>query len=201
MLKERLPVKRDTAQMLNRKLIGVAVGVAVVGLIGWTYYHSQVPAIHPDHDHGLENIAGGGFLHVEAVEGGRRNLVGRPGRVLILHWFEVGSSAGGSELPMLVDYAASVAGDPGIEVVMIAMNAKRPSVLSWARNHGVPIQRLYVDPQGKTAALMGVRRVPETLIYDPEGRLAHQARGATDWRAPELRAAIERFKQGGERQR
>ena len=180
-----------------RRIIAGAILIAVVAVIGWTYHQSLVPAIHPDHYHGLENLAGGGFLRVDAVEGGRRNLVGRPGRVLILHWFELGSPAGAAELPRLMDYAGSVASDSGIEVVLISRNGTRESVLSWAKSHGVPTAGLYVDPEGKTAALIGVRRIPETLIYGPEGHLVHQARGPMDWSAPQTRAAIEGFKHGG----
>ena len=57
-------------------------------VVGWTCYRSLVPAIHPDHDHGLENIAGGGFLWVEATDGKRRNLV-----------------PGACELPTLTEHA------------------------------------------------------------------------------------------------
>jgi hypothetical protein len=174
--------------------IGAVVLLVVVG--GWTYYNSLVPAIHPDHDHGLEDIAGGGFLRVERVEGGTRNLVGRPGRVLILHWFELGSPAAMNELPLLVDFSMQSSADRGMEIVLVAMGKKRADVLSWARAHGVPTSNLYVDPDSKTAGLIGVRRSPETLIYDPEGRLAHQARGPMDWMDPQVRARIASFKLG-----
>ncbi len=183
--------------MPSRRVVFSVVFLIVAALLGWTYYRSLVPAIHPDHDHGLENIAGGGFLRVEAVEGGTRNLVGRPGKVLILHWFELGTRAGVADLPMLVDYAHSIAGDPGIEVVLIAVGQRRAAALAWARDHGVPTRNLYVDPQGKTAALIGVRGFPDALIYDPEGHLVHQARGPMDWTSPDTRAAIEGFKAGG----
>ena len=184
--------------MPSRRIVVSAVLMIVVAVLGWTYYQSLVPAIHPDHDHGLENLAGGGFLRVEAVEGGQRNLVGRPGRVLILHWFELGTRTGVAELPMLVDYANAVAKDPEIEVVLIATRQKRETILAWARDHGVPTRNLYVDPKGKTAQLIGVRGIPETLFYDPDGQLVHQARGHTDWTSAETRAAIEGWKKGGE---
>lgn len=185
----------------TRRIVSIAVVVLLVAVGGYTYFQSLVPAIHPDHDHGLDNIAGGGFLRVEHVEGRTRNLVGRPGRVLILHWFELGTPASVSELPSLVDYSQRVAGDRDIEVLMIAIGKKRQEVLSWARAHSVPMEGLYVDREGKTAALIGVRRNPETLIYDPEGHLAHQARGPLDWADPQLHAAVQGFKHGaGEHQ-
>jgi hypothetical protein len=179
-----------------RRIISATLLLAVLGVAGWKYQQSLVPAIHPDHDHGLENIAGGGFLRVEAAEGGRRNLVGRPDRVLILHWFQTSSPESATELPLLVEYAASIADDPGIEVVLIATGTPRETVLDWARGHGVPVPLLYVDRDSKTAQLIGVRRMPETLIYDPEGHLAQQTRGPVDWSHAGLRAEIDGMKGG-----
>ena len=185
----------------SRRMVIGTMFVVLLAIVGWGYYHSLVPAIHQDHDHPLENLAAGGFLRVEAVEGRRRNLVGRPGRVLILHWFQPNSATTASELPSLVDYSGSVADDPGIEVLLIATSGTRESVRDWARGHRIPTRPLYVDRNGETAQLIGVRRTPETLIYDPEGHLAHQARGPMDWTAPTLRQAIEGFKPGdGEHQ-
>lgn len=184
-----------------RKILSVTAIVLLVTLGGWAYIHSLVPAVHPDHDHGLENLAGGGFLRVQRLEGGTRNLVGRPGRVLILHWFEIGSATSGSEVPALVDFSRQMASDKDIEIVLVAMGKTREQVLAWARNYSVPTENLYADPDSKTAALIGVRRTPETFFYDPEGQLAHQARGPVKWADPELREAIEEFKHGvGEHQ-
>lgn len=184
--------------MNKRRIVVGLVLVAGIAVIGWTYMQSLVPAIHPDHDHGLENIAGGGFLRVDALEGGRRNLVGKPDRVLVLHWFAPGTAASSSELPLLIDYKQSVAGDPDIEIVLIAVNRGADEVREWAGNHGVPTDNLYADPTGKTAQLIGVRRMPETLIYDPDGHLVHQARGPMAWNDPRLHAGIAQFKEGGD---
>jgi len=180
----------------RRRLIALAAVLAVIAVGGWTYYQRLVPAVHEDHDHALQNIAGGGFLRVERAEGGNRNLVGRPGRVLILHWFELGNPASMNELPALVDYMNSIAADRDIEVVMTAVGRKRKDVFEWARAHGVPTARLHVDPDRETSRLIGVRQIPETLIYDPEGRLAHQALGPMNWADPEVRAGIEHYKHG-----
>lgn len=183
--------------MSRRRILSFAGILVLVAVAVWIYYQSLVPAVHPDHDHGLENIAGGGFLRVEHVEGGTRNLVGRPGRVLILHWFELGHPANAMELAGLVDYANQMKTDGDIEVVMVVTGRKREDVLSWARDHAVPTEGLYVDRAAKTAALMGVRRTPETLIYDPEGHLVQQARGPMNWSDPQVHAAIQQFKSGG----
>ena len=105
------------------------------------------------------------------------------------------------ELPSLVDYSQRVAGDRDIEIVLIAMGKQRQEVRAWAQAHGVPVANLYADPESKTAGLIGVRRNPETLIYDPEGHLAHQARGPMNWSDPQVHATVEGIKHGaGEHQ-
>jgi len=43
-----------------------------------------------------------------------------------------------------------------------------------------------------------VRRLPETLIYDPKGLLAFQAKGSMNWANPALPAQIENAKAGVE---
>lgn len=182
----------------RRRLIWAVVLIALVAMIGWAWTHHLVPAVHPDHDHGLENIAGGGFLRVERLEGGTRNLVGRPDKVFILHWFKLGSPSAAAELPLVVDYALAVGQDQGIEVVLIAVGDDRKTVADWARSHGLPTGNLYVDRKGDTASLIGAKRIPETLIYAPDGHLVHQARGPIDWSDPQFRAAVEGFKAGGE---
>ena len=182
------------ASRSRRLVIGGLTLVIVVAFV-WTYSQSLVPAIHPDHDHGLQSLDGGGHLRVEAAEGGRRNLVGRPDRVLILHWFQLGAPATASELRLLVDYVQSVREDE-IEVLMIATGTGPEELYDWAQRHGVPTQNLYADKKGKTAGLMGVRGTPETLIYEAEGQLVHQARGGMDWMNPQVRATIANFKEG-----
>jgi hypothetical protein len=152
--------------MKQRSLFAIILVVAAAA-IGWTMYRSLTPATHADHDHALENLDAGGFLRLERPDGSARNMVGRPGKVLVLHWFSLDSDAAIEKLPPLVEYARSVGGDTGIEVVLIATGASRDAVDAFAEK-----------------------------LRLPRGRLAHQARGSDDWRSTELRDAIERFKLG-----
>ena len=70
------------------------------------------------------------------------------------------------------------------------------SIESWARTVGIATEQLYLDKKGRTADLCGVRRWPETLIYDPRGLLAYQAKGPVNWSSPDLRATIEHARSG-----
>ena len=165
--------------------------------LGYQMYYSQTPARHADHDHAIAKIDAGGFLWVEGWDGERRNLVGRPEKVLILHWFSP-TAADHAEQMQAADFAASIASDPEVELLIIADAPSWEGLEEWAGATHVPMELLYLDEKGKSADLFGVRRLPETLIYDPAGLLAHQARGPMSWSGSRLKAQIEQFKGGVE---
>jgi hypothetical protein len=168
----------------NRLIIG-AIFVAAAALIGFQMYLSQTPPRHADHDHAIAKLNAGGFLWIDAFGGGRRNLVGRPGKVLVLHWFDP-TAPSSMEQAQAARFAATAGAEPweGLE--------------AWASDAGVPTSMLYLDAKGKTGELCGVRRLPESLVYDPEGVLAHQARGPLSWSRAGVGAEIERAKAGVE---
>ena len=180
----------------NRLIIGAAALAAAV-FLAYQMYYSQTPARHADHDHAIAKIAAGGFLWVEAPDGERRNLVGRPEKVLVLHWFDP-AAADFSEETAAAEFAASVADDVMVEILFVADAPSWEGIDVWAEAAGVPKDRIYLDEKGKTGDLFGVRRLPETLIYDPTGLLAHQARGPMDWTSPRFRSEIQRAKGGVE---
>jgi hypothetical protein len=180
----------------NRLIIGAAIVAAAI-FLGYQMYYSQTPARHADHDHAIAKIDAGGFLWVESSNGKRRNLVGRPEKVLVLHWFDP-TATDRSEESQAARFAATVAADPMIEVLMIADAPSWEGLEAWAQSAGVPMAMLYLDEKGKSADLFGVRRLPETLIYDPAGIMAHQARGPMNWSDPRLKAQIEQIKGGVE---
>jgi hypothetical protein len=178
----------------NRLIIG-AIFIAAAALIGVQMYWSQTPPRHADHDHAIAKLNAGGFLWIEPFGGGRRNLVGRPGKVLVLHWFDP-TAPSSTEQAQAARFAAAAAADPKVEVLLIAQAPSWEGLESWATQARVPTSLLYLDAKGKTGELCGVRRLPETLVYDPEGLLAHQARGPASWSRSGLGAQIERAKAG-----
>ena len=185
-----------TPAVRNRLIIGAAI-VAAAAFLAIQMYYSQTPARHADHDHAIAKIDAGGFLWVEPVEGKRRNLVGRPEKVLVLHWFDP-TATDYSEQTEAARFAESIAGDPMVDVLFIANAPSWEGIESWAEAADVPMNRIYLDIKGKTGDLFGVRRLPETLIYDPAGLMAHQARGPMSWSDSRLAATIERTKSGVE---
>ena len=178
----------------NRLIIGVLF-ILAGGFIAYQMFYSLTPPRHADHDHAMATIDAGGFLWLDAHGGGRRNLVGKPGKVLVLHWFDPDAEAR-SEQEQAARFAATVAADPMVEVLFVAQADSWDGLDEWAAAVGVPSESLFLDKGGRTGELMGVRRLPETLIYDPAGVLAHQARGPMSWSGSALTGRIERAKAG-----
>jgi len=178
----------------NRLIIG-AVVLAAGGLLAREMFFSLTPPRHADHDHAMSTLNSGGFLWVDRLEGGRRNLVGRPDRVLVLHWFDP-LAADTAEQAEASRYATTVADDPSVEVLLIARSGSSDELARWAERLGIPGNILYLDPEGRTAELIGVRRYPETLIYNPDGILAFQTRGPAHWTGEKFRTMIEKARSG-----
>lgn len=178
----------------NRLIIGavVVVGAAIIAV---EMFYSTTPPRHADHDHAIATLDAGGFLRVIGPDGAKRNLVGRPGKVLVLHWFDP-IAKDDAEPRRAARWAATVATDPVVEVLFIAEAPSREGLDAWAEAAGVPTGQLYVDLDGKTGELFGVRRLPETLIYDPAGVMAFQARGPASWSGAGIGAQVERAKRG-----
>jgi len=132
----------------NRLIIGAAALAAAV-FLAYQMYYSQTPARHADHDHAIAKIAAGGFLWVEAPDGERRNLVGRPEKVLVLHWFDP-TTADFSEETAAAEFAASVSDDAMVEILFVADAPSWEGIDVWAEAAGVPKDRIYLDQKGKT---------------------------------------------------
>ncbi len=179
----------------NQLLIG-GILLIVVGFIAVQMFYSLTPPRHADHDHAMASLDAGGFLRIKSFGGGDRNLVGRPGRVLILHFFDP-RSGNFSEQVQAGQFAARVAEDSLVEVLLVARANSWDGLEAWAGSVGVKTEQLYLDPAG-TADLLGVRRWPETLIYDPMGLLVYQAKGSMDWTSPGLMSQVQRAKAGVE---
>jgi hypothetical protein len=180
----------------NRLILATAFLLAG-GFIAYQMFFSLTPPRHADHDHAMAKLDAGGFLWIESFEGKRRNLVGKPGKVLVLHWFDP-RSTDSTEQQQAARFAATIAGDDSVELLLVILAPSWEGIEAWARSTGVATDLLYLDENGVTGELIGVRRLPESLIYDSEGLLAHQARGPMDWSGRTLRSRIEAARAGVE---
>lgn len=168
-----------------KHLVVLLILVAAVGYGLVHMFYSMTPPQHADHDHAMQTLDAGGFLRVEKFGGGRRNLVGRPELVLVMHFCDP-RSPNAMEAAQAARFAATVKEDPDVEVIFIARAESWDGLDSWAGTVGIPLEDLYLDKGAETSGRLGVRRWPETLIYAPDGTLAHQAMGGMDWTSTAL---------------
>ena len=167
----------------RRTVLAVVLVAAFAGFF-LAYRAALVPATHADHDHGLLSLDAGGHLDVETRDGKGRNLVGAPGKVLVVHFVDPSDPAAAEELRSLFTFQESVKGDPRTEVVVLAKAATFAELDAWLAKNGLvpPVPAsLTVDPEGETTHKFNSKRPLETMFFGPGGKLASQARGRLDW--------------------
>ena len=150
----------------------------------WAYWLSLVPATHPDHDHGILNLDAGGRLNVTTREGKTRNLVGRPGKALVLHFFLTSAPGAAEELAGIFRLQEELKADPGVEFVLIAQDRDFATLDAWLKQKGLvaPAPATFVlDPTGDATQKLNSKRPLETMFFTAEGKLSSQARGALEW--------------------
>jgi len=182
----------------RRLALGGAL-LAAACLFGYAFWASMVPASHPDHDHGILSLDAGGRLLAERRDGSSRNLVGRPEKVLIIHFFSPGAPGAAAELTGLFAAEQRLKADPGVEFVLLAEAPDFASLDKWlASNRLVPPDpgALYLDPKGETTKKLNSKRPLETMFYNPAGKLASQTRGPADWGGDAF-ARIQQARGGG----
>jgi hypothetical protein len=168
----------------KRRLVLAAVLVGAFAGAFFAFRSALVPATHADHDHGILNLDAGGYLEVETRDGRGRNLVGAPGKVLVVTFVDPADPSAADELRRLFAFQESRKGDTEAEVVVLVKTASFESLDAWLAGNGLvpPVPAsLTVDPEGRTTLKFNNRRPVETMLFGPDGKLASQARGRLDW--------------------
>lgn len=168
----------------KRRLVLAVVLVGAFAGAFLAYRAALVPATHADHDHGILNLDAGGRLDVLLRNGKKRNLVGAPGKVLVVHFADLEDAAAADELRGLFAFQETRKGDGEAEVVVLAKAGSFAQLDAWLSKNGLvpPVPAsLTVDPEGRTTLRFNNRRPLETMFFGPDGKLASQARGRLDW--------------------
>lgn len=168
----------------RRRNVLLAAGVVVAAAMAYAYWLSLTPATHPDHDHGILNLDGGGRLVVETRAGKSRNLVGKPGHALVLHFFSTGAPGAADELAGIFLQQEALKGDAGVEFVLIAHDKDFRTLDAWLLEKSLvpPFpETLVLDPSGDATTKLNSKRPNETMFFAADGKLASQARGSLTW--------------------
>ena len=169
----------------SRRRTVLFTAIAAFGAaFAWAYWLSLVPATHSDHDHGMLSLDGGGHLNVKTRDGKTRNLVGRPGKTLVIHFFSTSVEGAASELGGIFRTQEELKADAGLEFVLIAHDRDFATLDAWLKEKGLtPPQpaTLVLDPDGDVTGKINSKRPLETMFFNAEGKLSSQARGRLEW--------------------
>lgn len=168
----------------RRRTVLLVAGACVAAAMSYVYWLSLTPATHPDHDHGILNLDAGGRLIVETRAGRTRNLVGRPGHVLVLHFFSTTAPGASDELAGIFLEQEALKDDKGVEFVLIAHDKDFATLDAWLKEKNLvpPFpQTLVIDSSGDATTKLNSKRPNETMFFGADGKLTSQARGSLSW--------------------
>jgi len=168
----------------RRLVLGLVLLGAFAGFF-FAFRTALVPATHADHDHGILNLDAGGYLEVETRGGKTRNLVGAPGKVLVVHFVDpVGDAGAAEDLRALFAFEEATRGATDAEVLVLVKTPSFASLDAWLAQQGLvpPVPDSFVvDPDGVTTKKFNAKHPLETMFFGPDGKLASQSRGRLDW--------------------
>lgn len=166
---------------IQSRRIGFIVAFVFAGALGvYAFRNSLVPATHPDHDHGIHSLDAGGRILVTTREGKPRNLVGAPGKVLVIHFFHTKAEGAADELKELLAFAPQ-AGD-GVDFVLLAKENDFETLDTWLAANGLPRSPYFVvDPDGVATQRLNCKRDLDTMFFGKDGKLTSQSRGRLSW--------------------
>ena len=168
----------------RRRTVLFTACALVAAAMAYAYWLSLTPATHPDHDHGILNLDAGGRLIVELRNGKTRNLVGKPGHALVLHFFSTSAPGAAEELAGIFLQQEALKDDKGVEFVLVARDRDFATLDAWLKEKNLvpPFpETLVLDPSGDATTKLNSKRPNETMFFGADGKLASQARGSLTW--------------------
>jgi len=177
---------RPTARQRPRRgLLPVAVGLAIVALLGLLFYglNSQrlgtglVPnphAVAPD-------------FSLQTFDGKTIHLADLRGKTVVVNFWASWCVPCRDEQPVLNDLAKQYA-DRGVAFIGVNIQDTRPDALAFLQEFSVGYP-VVVDPNGAVYINYGVVAVPETYVITPQGTI--EKKFAQPVQGPDLAAVLE----------
>ncbi len=124
------------------------------------------------------------------AEGERRTLAEFRGKVVMLNLWATWCAPCVREMPALDRLQAS-RGSDRFEVVAITFDRSLDDARAFYEERGITALDLYQDSSTAMAGLLGVKGIPITVVYSPQGEeLARLANGA-EWDSPDALAFVD----------
>jgi cytochrome c biogenesis protein CcmG, thiol:disulfide interchange protein DsbE len=105
------------------------------------------------------------------------------GQVVVLNFWATWCAPCVQELPSLVEMQRRMK-SKGVTVIALSVDVDEKAYRQFLTDHHVNLVTVR-DPRGKTSALYGTFKFPETYVIDRKGVLQRKFLGAMDWTEPE----------------
>jgi len=127
------------------------------------------------------------------AEGTAKRIADFAGRGLVINLWATWCAPCVAEMPALDRTQASLAADGILVLPLSSDRGGRGQVEPFYRDRGLQHLRIWLDPRGAAARLLGARGLPTTVIVDREGVERARLEGAAEWDTPAMLAAIRRL--------
>lgn len=114
------------------------------------------------------------------ADGGTRRLSDLRGRTLILHFWASWCAPCQTEIPEIARLEARLHDDT-FALLAVSLDKSPAETQRFLASLGVASLPLARDPDGTSAAALGARGLPTSILIDPEGREIGRIEGSADW--------------------
>jgi thiol-disulfide isomerase/thioredoxin len=168
-----LPLESPAVVHLPRPLLLAGLGLAAVALAGVAWLTLLQPA------QGAPTIARPGAaapqIALPVVGGGRSDLVGERGNVVLVNFWATWCEPCKAEMPALQQLADELQGRP-FRLYSVDLQEDGPQVDAFQRQYNLRLYAL-LDENGEATRTYGVRALPSTFVVDQQGVLRFQRLG------------------------
>jgi cytochrome c biogenesis protein CcmG/thiol:disulfide interchange protein DsbE len=106
------------------------------------------------------------------------------GQVVVLNFWATWCSPCIRELPSLLELQRRMK-SKGVTVLAVSVDVDEKAYQQFVKDHNLNLLTVR-DPSGKTNALYGTFKFPETYVIDRKGVLQRKFVGAVDWTEPDM---------------
>lgn len=106
------------------------------------------------------------------------------GQIVVLNFWATWCAPCVQEIPSLVEMQRRMKAR-GVTVLAVSVDVDEKAYRQFVKDHNVNLLTVR-DPSGKTNALFGTFKFPETYVIDRKGVIQRKFLGAVDWTEPEM---------------
>ncbi|MGE3719944.1 MAG: TlpA disulfide reductase family protein [Bauldia sp.] len=132
------------------------------------------------------------------LEGGRFSLGDYAGKVVLVNFWATWCGPCLQELPGINNVAAQLASDRFAAVAINIDANPEVTATRWMDRLELDALPLFVDPEYRSANVLGIRAMPSTFLFDAGGQMIGMLEGGAEWDSPEAIDMLFHYIDGGQ---